>query len=70
MDQQPQTVRLGSGKYVIVAESSSYGRVHVPVVIELGQVTEIHLDGAWTPAPDRTLVRLPDGEPIGWTALE
>jgi hypothetical protein len=68
MDQQPQTVRLGSGKYVIVAESSSYGRVYVPVVIEPGHVTELHLDGAWTPAPDRTLVLLPDGEPIGWRA--
>jgi len=72
MDEAPQLVPLAAGAYHIVAESADYGRVRVPVVIAPFQTTTVHLQGkgSWKPqAPpkqDSELVRLPDGEPIGW----
>jgi len=75
MDQMPQSVLLPSGYYEIVAGSGDYGRVHVPVVIEAGRTTEVHLEGKgmWKPggpsAADADWVRLPDGEIVGWSAL-
>ena len=74
MDQSPEVVSLPSGTYQVVAESRDYGRVYVPVVIEAGQTTEVHLEGPgyWKPgeseANGRDWVRLPDGEPVGWRA--
>jgi hypothetical protein len=75
MDEAPQPVLLPSGNYQIVARSASFGRVHVPVLIEAGQTTEVHLEGkgSWKPQMlprDQTaLVRLPDDEIVGWRAL-
>ncbi len=73
VDESPAFVALPSGKYNIVAQSESYGRVTVPVVVANGKTTVVHLDRDWRVA-DRlnassaaeNLVRLPDGEPIGW----
>lgn len=74
MDQTPQVVSLPAGTYQIVADSSDYGRVDVPVVIESGRTTEVHLDGTGYRKPGvseangRDWVCLPDGEPVGWRA--
>jgi hypothetical protein len=66
-------VTVPVGEYNIVAESESYGRVTVPVVIEADKTTIVHLDRRWpvgtklaAGAVTKNLVRLPDGEPIGW----
>jgi hypothetical protein len=73
MDSAPQRVALPAGAYRVVAHSTDYGRVRVPVVIEPYRITEIHLQGkgSWQPPskPGAELVRLPDGEPIGWQEL-
>jgi hypothetical protein len=74
MDGAPQRVSLPAGAYQVVAHSTDYGLVRVPVVIEPYQTTELHLEGkgSWKPPlpkEDAALVRLPDGEPIGWHEL-
>jgi hypothetical protein len=69
MDESPMLVRVPAGNLKIVAESSAYGRVTVPVVIEGGRTTVIHLDREWQPAANASsneLVRLPNGEAVGW----
>lgn len=68
-DQKPALERVPIGSYNVVAESESYGRVTVPVMIEEGKMTEIHLDRNWTPNTNLLtgrIVRLPDGEAVGW----
>jgi len=70
MDETPTLVRVPVGSYFVVAESSAYGRVTVPVVIQAGRETVIHLDRNWYPPasiPDSRLVHLPDGEAVGWS---
>jgi hypothetical protein len=70
MDESPSMVAVPAGDYKIVAESSSYGRVTVPVLIEEGKTTSIHLDREWRPSANvasNELVYLPDGEAIGWS---
>ena len=69
-DEKPTLVTISAGKYNVVAESSAYGRVTVPVVIEDGKTTVLHLDRSWRPSSDiasNGLVRFPDGEAIGWS---
>jgi hypothetical protein len=70
MDESPDVVKLSAGHYQIVAESSCFGLVTVPVVIENGKTTVVHLDRNWWPprhtAVDR-VVWLPDGEGVGWS---
>jgi hypothetical protein len=69
MDETPTLVRIPAGTYYVVAESSAYGRVTVPVVIEGGRRTVLHLDRSWRPIPgvrSNDLVQLPDGEAVGW----
>ena len=71
MDEDPALVRLPAGSYKVAAEDSGYGRIRVPVVVESGQTTTIHLDRAWDPpahAAASELIRLPDGEYVGWRA--
>lgn len=72
MDQQPQVISLPAGKYEVIARSTSYGLVHVPVIVSSGQKTEVHLDGYWKLPTNnlsaRDLVSLPDGEIVGWLA--
>ncbi|HEY4416280.1 MAG TPA: hypothetical protein VGO57_11350 [Verrucomicrobiae bacterium] len=73
MDEAPALVMVPVGRYNVVAESDSYGRVTVPVVIEDGKTTVVHLDRNWSLGAKSTavaiaknLVHLPDGEAIGW----
>ncbi|HEX4138761.1 MAG TPA: hypothetical protein VHY09_00320 [Candidatus Methylacidiphilales bacterium] len=69
-NETPTTVTLHRGRYTVVAQ----GRVRVPVLIETGRRTTLHLDDetAWTPdattAEKKDLVRLPNGQPIGYRA--
>lgn len=72
MDQAAQYISLEAGNYLVVAQSESYGRVAVPVVIKSGHNTEVDLEGRWhqrgNPTEGADLVRLPNGEIIGWSA--
>jgi hypothetical protein len=73
--EDPAGVSLPAGKYRIVARANGYGLVTVPVLVAVNQVTTVHLEGgaswqdrkAFTPA---NCVRLPDGEIVGWKAVE
>jgi hypothetical protein len=70
MDEWPDQVTLPAGKYRIVAHSTWCGLVSVPVDIERGKTTVIHLDGdCWRPSEKtaaKQLVFLPNGEVVGW----
>jgi hypothetical protein len=69
----PTSVQLAAGSYHVVARANGYGLVTVPVVIQGGKETVIHLDGggSW---PNREemiqagAVQLPDGRVVGWAA--
>jgi hypothetical protein len=70
MDETPDTVSLPPGTYRVVAESAWCGLVSVPVTIERGRTTVVHLDGnPWRPphATASELVYLPNGEAVGWS---
>jgi hypothetical protein len=64
----PVSVELPPGKYFVVARSNGYGIVTVPVVLETGLQTILHLDGAssGSTVDQNSAVRLPDGEVVGW----
>ncbi len=68
----PTRVSLAGGSYRVKAEGGRYGWVIVPVVIKDGQTTSIYLDGgrhAIDAVADRQdVVKLPDGETVGWAA--
>ena len=65
----PQAVSLRPGKYVVKAEAKDYFRVKIPVVIQAGRTTRVHLDDTWKPADAgaTALVSLPSGAPVGWS---
>ena len=71
-DEMPAVVSLPVGDYDVLADSEEYGRITVPVVIEAGVTTTLSLDGRSRfpamPETDASLVRLPNGQPIGWRA--
>ncbi len=71
--EKPAQVQLPPANYTVEAEAEVSGgmtlTVMVPVVVEAGQVTRVHLEPRWTPSaegldPSR-LVRLADGRVIG-----
>lgn len=66
----PQLVSLRPGKYIIKAEAKDYFRVRIPVLIEAGRTTRVHLDDTWKPTDAKAteLVSLPSGTPVGWSA--
>jgi hypothetical protein len=69
--QAPRLVTLPAGHYVVKAEAKGYFRVEVPVTVEGGRTTRVHLDGNWKPPVDgsqKTVVSLPNGIPVGWRA--
>jgi hypothetical protein len=69
MDESPSIVPIPVGNYNVVARSSAYGRVTVPVVIQRGRTTVVHLDRDWRPSASVStngLVYLPNGEAVGW----
>ena len=74
---QPKLVTLPPGTYDIWAHASDTNggsfAVVMPVVIEAGRATQVYLDGEWRPRDLGTgdqLVRLPTGEPVGWSAVK
>lgn len=69
----PKAVRLEPGTYRVKAMAAvGLGELlTVPVVIEPGRTTEVHLNGHWKPpaeTPENELVRTPAGFPMGWRA--
>ena len=68
----PRTIELPPGRYQIHAwMASGLGeRVIVPVVVESGRKTEVHLDGKWPQSADTDgrVVMGPGGFSIGWRA--
>jgi hypothetical protein len=67
----PRTITLPPGEYLVRAETKNRMRVDVPVVIEQGRTTRVHLEAHWEPPTEITkaeLVSLPDGFPVGWRA--
>jgi hypothetical protein len=66
----PLSVELPAGNYLVKAKASDYFWVKVPVTIERGRTTEVHLDDNWNPGEtsDRDLVRMPNGNLVGWRA--
>jgi len=70
-DQAPRRLTLAPGRYLVKAEASDYLHVEVPVTIQSGKLTRIHLDDNWQLPPETQkakLVKLPDGKPVGWRA--
>ena len=70
-EQAPRRVALPAGQYLVKAEANGYFQAQVPVTIERGRTTEVHLDEHWKlppGAPANELVSLPDGHPVGWRA--
>jgi hypothetical protein len=70
-DQAPRRVQLPPGRYTLKARAECYDLVVVPVVIESGRTTVVHLEKEWKPASSlqkSELVNLPGGYVIGWSA--
>jgi hypothetical protein len=71
--EQPVTVSLRAGRYLVKTHAKSLGRVEVPVLIKPGQITIVRLDGdkRWLRSVDVAtggVVTLPNGKAIGWRA--
>jgi hypothetical protein len=67
----PRIVTLPPGKYIVKARAKGILLAEVPVIIEPGQITKVHLDGNWQPqatARKTELVKAPAGYPVGWRA--
>lgn len=73
-DEEPVRVTLPKGRYIVAAESDAGSSVSVPVAIETGRSTIVHLDQeqeakrAFAGIVSADLVRLPNGQPIGFRA--
>jgi len=67
----PLPVDLPAGSYLVKAKASGYFWVDVPVTIERGRTTEVHLDDNWqlpVETSDRELVKMPNDNLVGWRA--
>src|SRR5207249_1321638 len=68
--EEPAVVGLAPGRYKVVARATRFGTVTVPVVIEAGKTTAVHLDESQLPKrKDRAssdFVHLPNGFAVGW----
>jgi hypothetical protein len=69
--QRAQAVTLPAGSYHVLAEANGFGLVTVPVTIEPGRTTVVHLEGGvrWPEqwgANQTNAVHLPDGQIVGW----
>ena len=69
----PPVIELAAGSYRVMARANGYGTMTVPVVIQPGRVTTVHLEGSvWWPRSSTIFasnpVRLPKGEIAGWRA--
>ncbi len=74
-DATPARVKLLPGSYRVEAWAEDYAgvrmKVSVPVVIEAGHTTALHLGGDWKPSGQHKpteLVSLPNGRSVGWRA--
>lgn len=72
-DEEPARVILPNGNYTVVARSETAGEVTVPVAIGPKKLTEVNLGRKkdWpitASVGSNALVRLPDGQPIGFRA--
>ena len=69
----PATVELPPGRYLVQALSNGHSFVNIPVIIAVDRSTIIHLEGG-SPWPanagftEANAVRLPGGQIIGWRA--
>jgi hypothetical protein len=64
-------VKLPAGEYFVVARSNCFGIVTIPVIMDAGRETVLHLNGGdkWsegTAIIAANAVCLPDGEIVGW----
>lgn len=67
--ESPTLLQIPAGRYNVLARSEPYNRVIVPIAIQAGKTTEIHLGAHWqAPAnvPTNQFVYFPDGRPVGW----
>jgi len=67
----PRLVSLRPGNYTVRARDEEWLSVNVPVVIERGRTTKVHLDENWEPpagTQKTQVVSAPDGNPVGWRA--
>ena len=73
-DETPERMTLPKGSYVVVAQSETMGTVSIPVVIQTGKATDLHLERVkdWKAlavnARESDYVRLPNGQIIGYRA--
>lgn len=70
-DTSPRRVALVPGHYTVKASAEDYLTVLVPVVIERGRTTSVHLDDRWAcpkEEPKDEFVFEPSGSPVGWRA--
>lgn len=70
--QDPEEISLPPGRYLVDTSATNFGPVRVPVQIETGRLTVVHLDGdaESDPVPEESAVRLPNGSTIGARAAE
>ncbi len=70
--EEPASVSLAPGSYIVKTRAPKYGRVAVSVIIEVDKTTAIYLDGTDLPSKQNAspsqLVSLPNGKVIGWSA--
>jgi hypothetical protein len=69
MDESATLLKIPAGKYEVLARSEPYNMIIVPVVIQAGKTTEVHLGAHWkapSNAPTNEIVYFPDGRPVGW----
>jgi hypothetical protein len=71
-DKTPQTVLLPAGRYTVTARAEGYRYVlvNVPIVIEPGKTTVVHLEQGWNPPPGSgaEIVCASSGYAVGWRA--
>jgi hypothetical protein len=67
--ESPRVISLPPGRYLVKAHAQGYLWAEVPVVIESGRITKVHLDGHWRPSPETQkteIVSTAAGEAVGW----
>jgi hypothetical protein len=73
-DQEPMTVVLPAGQYLVKARAAGFGLVSIPIVVYGGKRTMLHLEREGMPdaseLSSNAVVRLPGGPPIGWRAKD
>ena len=73
-DDTPRAIQLPPGTYKVKAlMAEGFGQwMILPVVVEPGRTTRVHLNGHWEPPPDTPkseLVQAPGRGPVGWRAV-